>query len=263
MQAKFTFLGTGSSLGIPVIGCHCTVCQSSYLKNQRMRVGVLLEIGNKKFVIDASPDFRRQALMHKIEKINGFILTHSHYDHIAGFDDIKIYKEERKIPCLMLEETFKELEVKYQYFIQPTEEDPKNCFFFSWHLLKDSFGSTVFEGVPLKYVSFFQSKMKVLGIRVGNLAYISDIKNYEEEIFLHLHGVEILIVSALKEDGSIMHFSIQEALDFAKVIQPKKVYLTHIAHQMDHEKIQACLPSDVFLAYDGLSISFFMDGFNG
>ncbi len=261
MESKFIFLGTGSSLGVPVIGCQCEVCQSSELKNQRTRAGSLVEIGNKRFLIDAGPDIRNQALLHKINQIDGFILTHSHNDHIAGLDDIKIYKskEGKKVPSLLLEETFQELKVKYQYLFRPSLDDLQNSFFFSWNILSDNFGKTVFEGVPIEYVSYFQGGMKVLGVKIGNLAYISDIKEYNEEIFQLLEGVEILIVSALRLEGSPMHFSIQEALDFSKKVRAQRTYLTHIAHETDHEKIEASLPSDVFLAYDGLSFSFNMD----
>ena len=105
-------------MGVPVIGCKCSVCQSSNPKNHRMRAGALLKIGNKHILIDAGPDIRRQALLHKIDKIDGFILTHAHYDHMAGFDDVKVYKtEEKKVPCLMLEETLEELKIRYHYLI--------------------------------------------------------------------------------------------------------------------------------------------------
>ncbi len=260
MESQFVFLGTGSSMGVPVIGCKCSVCTSLDPKNQRMRAGVLLKIGDKQILIDAGPDVRRQALLHKIDRIDGFILTHAHYDHIAGFDDIKAYRQgEKKVPCLMLDETLEELKIRYHYLIRPLPEDSLNSPFFTWQLLKNGGGKTLFEEVPLTIVTYMQSGMKVLGVRVGNLAYISDIKEYKKEIFEALKGVEILIVSALKEGGSNMHFSVGEALDFSKAVRAKTTYLTHIAHEMCHEKAQALLPSDVFLAYDGLSISFQSD----
>ena len=257
MESKFIFLGTGSSMGVPVIGCKCSICQSSNPKNHRMRAGALLKIGNKHILIDAGPDIRRQALLHKIDKIDGFILTHAHYDHMAGFDDIKVYKtEEKKVPCLMLEETLEELKIRYHYLIKPTPEDPLNSSFFTWQLLRLEQGKISFEGISLTPVTYMQARMKVLGVRIGNLAYISDIKEYKQDIFQALKGVEILIVSALKEGGSHMHFSVQEALDFAKRAGAKTTYLTHIAHEMDHEKVQGSLPSGLVLAYDGLSLSF-------
>lgn len=247
-------------MGVPIIGCKCFVCQSGDPKNQRMRAGALLKIGRKRILIDAGPDIRRQALLNKIDEIDGFILTHSHYDHMAGFDDLKAYAQgEKKVPCLMLGETLDELKIRYHYLIKQTLEDPLNSPFFTWQIVKEGEGKTLFEGVPLIIVNYKQSGMKVLGIRVGNLAYISDIKEYEKEIFEALKDVEILIVSALKEGGSNRHFSVREALNFSKLVNAKTTYLTHIAHEMYHEKVQVLLPSDVFLAYDGLSISFQSD----
>ena len=248
-------------MGVPVIGCNCSVCTSSDPKNQRMRAGTLLEIGDKRFLIDAGPDIREQALLHKINKIDGFILTHSHNDHIAELDDIQVYKhvKDKKLPSLMLEETFEELKVKYHYFIRPLADDPQNSPFFSWNILKGCFGETVFEGVPIDFVSYIQSGMKVLGLRIGDLAYISDIKEYSEEIFARLKGIKTLVVSALKTEGSSMHFSVEEAIDFSKRVGAQRTYLTHISHEMDHEQMQASLPSDALLAYDGLYFLFYMD----
>lgn len=257
MGSKFVFLGTGSSMGVPVIGCHCSTCKSQNPRNKRKRSSSLLEVQGKTFLVDAGPDFREQALSHKIERIDGFILTHAHYDHIGGFDDVKLLKQkETKIPCLMLKETFSELQEKYSYFIRPTEEDPLNSTFFSWQILEDSFGSFDFQEASFKYVTFFQGRMKILGLRVNNFAYISDIKQFDESIFLHLKGIEILVISALRPLESPMHFSIEDALHFADKVGAQKVYFTHIAHEVDHDLVQADLPSHVVLAYDGLSISF-------
>jgi phosphoribosyl 1,2-cyclic phosphate phosphodiesterase len=261
MDAKLTFLGTGSSLGVPIIGCKCKVCTSPDFKNKRLRAGAFLELGDKRFLIDAGPDIRTQALRHEINQVDGFILTHSHNDHIAGLDDIKVYKhiKDKKLSCLMLAETFEELKVKYHYFLKPTEKDPENSPFFSWNILKGGFGNTVFEGISIGFVTYLQSGMKVLGIKVGDLAYISDIKDYSEEIFERLKGVKILVISALRAEGSAMHFSVEEAINFGKRVGAKTTYLTHISHEMDHEKMQASLPSDVVLAYDGFCFSFHMD----
>lgn len=258
MNGTFVFLGTGSSMGVPVIGCSCQVCQSSNLKNKRTRAAALVHLKDKTFLIDAGPDFRSQALINNIQKIDGFILTHAHYDHIGGFDDLKAYQYvlQKKVPCLMSEETFLELKNRYHYFFHPTPEDPVNSRFFSWTLVDNSFGQIEFEGSLLHYVSYFQAGMKVLGVRIGNLAYISDIKRYEERLIQELAGVEILIVSALKTAGSEMHFSLEEALTFSKRVAPHKTYLTHIAHEMEHQKVQESLPSNVFLAYDGLTLPF-------
>src|SRR3989339_873255 len=187
MESKFTFLGTGSSMGVPVIGCHCSVCKSENPKNRRMRCGGLFQVGSKRFLIDSGPDVRQQVLSHKIEEIDGFILTHSHYDHIGGFDDMKLFKKgEKKLPCLMLKETLEEAQIKFDYFFRKTEDDLLNSPFFTWQILNDPFGVTVFQDISFEYVTYRQAKMKVMGIKIGKLAYISDIKEFASEIFQRL-----------------------------------------------------------------------------
>lgn len=259
MERRFTFLGTGSSIGVPVIGCKCSVCLSKDPKNQRMRAGALITYQENNILIDAGPDIRAQALSHKIDRLEGFILTHLHYDHVAGFDDLKIYyreKEDKKLPCLMLQETWEGFQEKYNYFMTPSQKEIPDSPFFSWHLVQGSGGKVVFAGMEMHYLTYFQGDTKVLGVRVGDLAYVSDIKEYEEELIHRLQGVEILVVSALRPQKTLKNFSLQDALDFIKKVSPKKTYLTHMSHEMDYHLIQPILPSDVYLAYDGLSFSF-------
>ncbi len=257
MEGKLRFLGTGSSLGVPVIGCACVTCQSKNPKDKRSRPSVLLHAGGKNILIDAGPDYREKALAYQINRLDGCILTHSHYDHIGGFDDLRVYGYGgRKLPCLLLEETFQSLKRGHPYFIKSTKEDADASPFFNWHRMKKKFDSILFEEIALQYVSFWQKGMQVMGIRVGNLAYISDIREYESELFTQLRGVETLIISAARETSSVMHFSVEEALVFAEEISPKNTYLTHIAHEVLHEEVQKKLPPAVFLAYDGLELNF-------
>jgi phosphoribosyl 1,2-cyclic phosphate phosphodiesterase len=249
MERKFTFLGTGSSLGVPVIGCKCAVCLSSNPKNQRMRSAGLLTLKEKNFLIDAGPDLRMQVLTHKIDRLEGFILTHFHYDHVAGFDDLKAYhylEGNKKLPCMMLEETWEHFKNNYSYLLSD----------FSWNLLECPSGQVLFQGLKLEYFSYYQGKTKVLGLRVDNLAYVTDIKEYGDDLLQKLQGIEILIVGAVRPQKSSRNFSLEDALGFAEKIGPKKTYLTHMAHEIDYDLIQGNLPSDVHLAYDGLSFSF-------
>lgn len=257
MEGRLRFLGTGSSLGVPVIGCKCPVCLSSDSKNKRTRSGALLQIDGKSFLVDVGPDYKEQALKHKINSLDGLILTHSHYDHMGGFDDLRAYAYfGKRLPCLMLETTFKELKVSNFYLIKPSSEDPDYSPFFSWHLLEGSHGDSVFEGLKMEYLSFFQMGMQVMGLKIGTFAYISDIKEYGPELIAQLEGTETLVLSALRRMPSPMHFSVDEALAFIALIKPKKTYLTHIAHEIDHEVLLKELPHSVSIAYDGLEISF-------
>jgi phosphoribosyl 1,2-cyclic phosphate phosphodiesterase len=159
----------------------------------------------------------------------------------------------------MSEETFEDLRRKYYYLLHPKPEDPLNSPFFSWTLLKNSHGSLSFEGLQIYYMSYFQQGMRVLGFRIGNLAYLSDIKEYDESIFSLLQGVDVLILSALRHEQSYMHFSLEEAVAFSQRVAPKKTYFTHIAHEVEHERGNAFLSSidpSIALSYDGLSIPF-------
>lgn len=230
---------------------------SSSAKNKRWRSASLFTIENKTFILDAGPDFRTQALHSQLEDIHGFILTHAHYDHMSGFEELKIfpYKKKKKLPCLLLEETFLQLKEKNAHLFH-TEgiESP----FFDCQIYQGSFGSTSFEGIDLEILTFYQGGMVVMGIRMGDLAYISDIKEYDAELLDRLQGIETLIVSAPRKTHSPLHFSLEEALDFSASVKAKKTYITHIAHEIDHEEVEKELPNSCFLAYDDLEIPFFL-----
>lgn len=250
MKGKLQFLGTGSSWGIPLIGCSCSVCCSANPRNQRLRSSALLKIGNKTILIDAGPDFRTQALRFGISHLDGVLLTHSHYDHIAGLDDLRAYYYIRKsaIPFLLSKETADDIRLRYHYlFLHQNER-------FHLQMLSDKKGEVLFEGISIEYVSYIQAGMPVTGFRLGSLAYISDIRTFESGIFERLQGVKTLIISALRYTPSELHFSVDEAVDFAKQIKAEKVWLTHISHELDHEQTNAYLPANVSLAYDGLEI---------
>ncbi len=214
-------------------------------------------MGGKVFLLDVGPDYREQALEYNIDCLDGCILTHSHYDHIGGFDDLRVYSHGGKpLPCFMLRQTLQELRENFPYLLKPSKEDPNRSNFFSWQIADTAFGKANFEGASLEYVSFLQKGMQVMGVKIGNLAYISDIKEYDSQLIQSLQGVDILIVSALRQTTSLMHFSVEEAIAFASLIKPKQVYLTHIAHEVEHQALLKELPLNVSLAYDGLEISF-------
>lgn len=261
MEGRFRFLGTGSSMGVPIIGCKCSVCTSDNPKNKRTRSGALIQVCGKTILLDAGPDYRTQALAHKIDHIDGFILTHAHYDHMAGLDDLKIYSHLRgkKLPCLALDVTFKDLRSRYNYLFRPTPDDENNSPFFSWKSIQDSFGTEVFQDLSFNYVSFFQTKMQVMGLKIGDLAYISDIKEYDPRLIADLQGTKTLIVSALRQGTSPAHFSIEQACDFSKLVGAQTTYLTHIAHEVGYDEVQKGLPDSVFLSYDNLEVSFQME----
>ncbi|KPK32105.1 MAG: hypothetical protein AMS24_04970 [Chlamydiae bacterium SM23_39] len=258
MKGKILFLGTGASTGIPVIGCNCKVCRSKNKKNKRLRPSCLIKIKNKNLLIDVTPDFRSQALKYNIDHIDGVIITHMHYDHIGGIDDLRVFslKDNKKILTLLEKATFEELKKRFDYLFKKKEKKTTLSAEFIFKKIEKEREKNIFSGIEIESILYFQKKTRVLGYKIGDLAYISDIKEYKKNIFHFLKDVNILILSALREDYSPVHFNLKEAITFAKKTKAKKIYFTHIAHEIDHNKISKKLPHNIFLAYDGQILEF-------
>jgi phosphoribosyl 1,2-cyclic phosphate phosphodiesterase len=256
MKSKFIFLGTGSSLGVPVIGCSCPTCSSSHLKNKRFRTSGLLKVQDKTILIDIGPDFREQALRNNICHLDGVLITHTHYDHIAGLDELRIYSfiKGSNIPCILSKESFEEIRRRYYYIFKEALHGDSSTVMLDFIVLEGNEGEVNFLNLPISYFCYHQGSMKVTGFRLGNFAYITDIKNFDKKIFKFLEGVETLVVSALRKSDSKIHFSLDDAVDFANAVQAKKTYLTHIAHELEHESINYELPKHVQLGFDGLEL---------
>ncbi len=255
MKGRFIFLGTSGSMGVPVLGCSCSVCLSSSKYNKRRRSAAILSIADRNILIDAGPDIRQQLLDFNLKNLSGAIVTHSHFDHIAGLDDLKAYSfaQKCKIPVLLSEATFDELSLRHHYLMDENQ-GKKQGLFFDFQLIPSSFCAVDFVGVKLDMLSFVQNHMPVSGFKVGNLAFVSDIKEYSQQLVDTISGVEILIVSALRHASSPMHFSIDEAVAFSKKVGAKKTYLTHMAHEIDYDIHLSQLPLGVQFAFDGLEI---------
>lgn len=256
MKSRGLFIGTGASLGVPVIGCTCPVCQSTDPKNKRSRSSLLITSRGKKLLIDAGPDLRCQALAFSIDHIDGVLLTHAHHDHTAGLDDLRIYhfRNQAPVPCLVNAETAEDLKKRFYYMFGdlPHTKDRVEL-----QILPEESGEIEFQGVPLRYFTYDQVGMTVLGFRFGKMAYVTDIKAYSEEIFDELKNLDILILSALRFGTSHMHLTVDEAVEFVRKVKPKKTYLTHTAHELDYEKTNHYLKGDgIELAFDGLEFTY-------
>lgn len=254
MSNTFLFLGTGGSLGVPIVGCDCPICHSTSSYNNRLRSSALVKIDGKQLLIDAGPDFRQQALRYHIEMIDGLLLTHAHHDHIAGVDDLRpiYYRRKEPLPILLSEDTAQDIIRRYYYLME--SEDPIKKIHF--HLLPALEGEIVFEEIAIGYMSYHQGHTRVNGFRFGDLAYVSDIRSYPESIFEQLRGIKTLIISALRFTPSQLHLSVDEAVAFAERSGASQTWLTHISHELDHDKTNSYLPGHIKMAYDGLEINF-------
>lgn len=263
-SGHFLFLGTGGSMGIPVIGCHCLVCLSPSPCNHRLRPSGLITVGKKKILVDCGPDFRTQALSHHINQLDGLLLTHAHHDHVAGIDELRIYflRTKTALPCLLSRPTSAEISTRYKYiFDNPSNE--KLTSRLQLQLLEGAYGKTLFQNIYVQHVTYEQAGMLVNGFRIGDLAYLSDVKFFSEAIFDHLRGVQTLIISALRHAPSAFHLSVEEAIAFAHRVGAQQTWLTHISHELDHEETNSFLPPNVRMAYDGLELPFKAEVFTG
>lgn len=250
---KLTFLGTGTSQGVPVVACQCPVCLSEDQKDKRLRSSVMIEEDGQCLVIDAGPDFRQQMLTHRVRHLNGIILTHEHVDHIFGLDDIRafnwvqkqatdIYAEERV--QIAIRRIFDYVFASYKYPGIPQ---------MHLHLIENKpFTIGKREILPIRGYHY---KLPVFGFRFGKLAYITDVNRLEGAELEKLRGLDVLVLNALRKEDHISHYSLPQALDVISALNPKRAYLTHLSHQMGfHEEVQHELPENVFLAYDGLTV---------
>jgi phosphoribosyl 1,2-cyclic phosphate phosphodiesterase len=249
---KITFLGTGTSQGVPVIACECNICKSEDQHDKRLRTSLLLETADTTLLFDAGPDFRQQMLRENVLKLDSIFLTHEHKDHIAGLDDVRAfnYKSQDAIDIYAEERVQKALKKEYSYVFSEYQYPgvPKMR-------LKDITGQTItVHGVIIEPIRVFHYRLPVYGFRIGNFAYITDANYIPEESKEKLFGVKYLVINALRKEKHISHFSLREAVDFIHEISPKKAFITHISHQMGHySDVSKELPSGIVLAYDGLS----------
>lgn len=251
---KVTFLGTGTSQGIPVISCVCEVCRSDDARDNRLRTSVLLETDDKVIVIDSGPDFRYQMLRAKVKDLDAIVFTHEHKDHIAGLDDIRPfnYLLQKDIAVYASERVQIGLKREFAYIF--SEVHYPGIPEISMHTISgaDNFaiGNTIF--IPLDIMHY---KLPILGYRIGDFTYITDAKTVPQDSLDKIRGTKILVINALQIGAHISHFTLQEAIAFAEDIGAEITYFTHMSHNLGkHADIESLLPDNIRLAYDGLNI---------
>lgn len=249
---KITFLGTGTSQGVPVIACDCSTCTSVDGHDKRLRTSVLIETKETTLLIDAGPDFRQQMLREHVIKLDSILLTHEHKDHIAGLDDVRAfnYKSQDAVDIWAEERVQKAVKKEYSYVFSDYQYPgiPK------MRLNNISDNSFNIKDISIEPIRVFHYRLPVYGFRIGNFAYITDANYIPEESKEKLFGVKYLVINALRREKHISHFTLREAIDIIHEISPKKAFITHISHQMGlHADVSSELPAGIMLAYDGLS----------
>jgi len=250
----FTFLGTGTSGGVPMIACNCAVCLSDNSKDKRYRSSLLVQSDTTSLVVDTTPDFRSQMLQHQVKKLDAVLFTHPHKDHVAGLDDIKAYnyfhQQPMKVYANMLTQSALKREFSYIF------DENKYPGVPDVELIEIPEASFLVGDIPVTPIWVWHLKMPVLGFRFGHFTYITDANRIEPEQQRKILGSKVLVLNALRKEKHLSHFTLDEAVELAKQCQVPDVYFTHISHQMGfHQAINRELPSSMQLAYDGLSIS--------
>lgn len=252
---KVTFLGTGTSQGIPIIGSTHPVCLSNDFRDKRLRVSVMITWEKATYVIDCGPDFRQQMLRAKCHQIDGILFTHEHADHTAGLDDIRpFYFRQGDIPMYAHKRVFGELERRFDYIFTTENKYPGAPGVIQYEVKNNE--PFQLKGVTVTPINAFHYKLQVFGYRFNDFAYLTDVKTVAYEEREKLKGLKVLVVNALRIEEHVSHFSLQEALEFIEELKPERAYLTHISHLLGfHEEVSKKLPENVFLAYDTLTIT--------
>lgn len=242
-------LGSGTSKGVPEPACLCDVCRSDDSHDKRLRASVFVQTHGLKLLIDASPDFREQALSANIFHIDAALLTHQHYDHVGGLDDLRVYGVTYDVPIYATNKVSEDIRRRLDYCFRP--HPYPGVPNISLHKIDDK--PFYFKGLKIIPIRVIHASLPILGYRIGNFAYITDAKRIDDAELEKLEGISVLIINALRREPHFSHFNVEEALTFIEKVKPEKAYLTHISHELGkHEEIEKTLPDNVHLAYDGL-----------
>lgn len=247
-----TVLGSGTSKGVPEIGCKCEVCQSKDKHDKRLRASIMIETQGLNILVDASPDFREQALRLDPPNIDALLITHQHFDHVGGIDDLRPFSSDSGLDIYLKDDVNKDLHKRLDYCFRPVLY-PGVPHFNMHEVEEDEF---YVKGVKITPIKVYHGKLPILGYRIGKFAYITDAKTIPAESMEKLEGLEVLIINALRNKDHFAHLTIEEALDIIDKLKPRKAYLTHFNHEAGfHAQLLRTLPKNVYPCYDGMRIT--------
>lgn len=258
MPRTFTFLGTGTSVGVPMVGCECRTCTSPNPKNQRWRCAAVVQTSQGHLLIDAPPELRLQLLRARVPLVHALLLTHFHADHLFGLDDVRVFPQRLggSLPIYCNAETEVVIRRNFAYAFESQSA-------MTYSFVPQLHFETINPGQPFQAlgetvipIALEHAQFNVLGFRIGNLAYCTDVSNIPPESMQLLEGLEVLVLDALRYKPHPAHLSISQAVKLADRLKPKQTWLTHMSHDLEHEETDASLPENVRLAYDTLSFAF-------
>ncbi|MCA8986093.1 MAG: MBL fold metallo-hydrolase [Planctomycetaceae bacterium] len=249
-------LGSGTSHGVPLLGCRCPVCRSTNPLNTRTRSSILIQAPTGNFLVDTTPEMRIQLLREKIELVHAVLYTHSHADHIFGMDDLRQFGHllDRDIPlyCEPLVES--QLRAAFSYAFQPPELITRRGAVPRLDIRSIGLDPFDLHGIRIQPLRLMHGKLPILGYRIGNIAYCTDVSEIPAETWPLMEGLDVLIIDALRFRAHPTHFNLRQAVEVSERLRPRKTYFTHIAHDLDHDLVDSRLPAGMRLAYDGLRI---------
>lgn len=250
-MTEITFLGTGTSTGVPEVGCHCEVCTSHDSRDQRLRTSILIKHCNQTILIDCGPDFRQQMLRAKKYQIDAVLITHEHYDHVSGIDDLRPFCRHESMPIFVEPYVAKKLKERIPYcFRENPYPGVPNI-----QLKEIDLEPFSFKSIEITPIRLLHGQLPILGFRIGNFAFLTDLTEIPLEEYKKLQNLDVLIIAALRKHKHNTHQTFDEAISKIDCIQPKKSYLIHASHQLGlHEEVSKELPENIFLSFDGLTI---------
>ena len=251
---KVTFLGTGTSQGVPVIACDCPVCSSLDYRDKRLRSSIHLELEGKSLVIDTGPDFRQQMLREKIHHLDGVLFTHEHKDHTGGLDDIRSYNflQKKDMPIYGTKKVLNQIKREFAYIFEEVKY-PGVPSVITHEIVNEPFYAEGIHVVPIQVLHY---RLPVFGFRFGDFTYITDAKYIDDTELDKIKGSKVLVLNALQQSHHISHFTLEEAIQLVAQVKPESAYFTHISHRLGtHQEVEKILPPNIHLAFDGLKIT--------